>query len=261
MDLGIKNRVALVGGSTRGIGRACAEALAAEGARVAICGRTPSDVQKAEAELGATTPVVGVQADLATADGLAAFIDGARDQLGPVEILVVNIGGPPAGELEDFDDAGWHRAVELTLMSAVRLSRAVSSDMKKAGWGRIVFLSSISVKQVLENMVFSNTLRSGVNALAKTLSRKWAVHGITVNTVCPGYTLTGRVIDLARTAAKEQKVSEEEVLSRWKQSIPAGRLADPAEIAACVAFLASERASYVNGASICVDGGWTSCVS
>lgn len=261
MDLGIRNRVALVGGSTRGIGRACAEALSAEGARVAICGRTDSDLQKAEAELGTGGEVTGVQADLSTAEGTAAFIDGARDRLGPVEILVVNVGGPPAGELEDFDDAGWHEAVELTLMSAVRLTRAASADMKKSGWGRIVFLASITVKQVLENMVFSNTLRSGVNALAKTLSRKWAALGITVNTVCPGYTLTGRVIDLARTAAREKNTGEEEVLSRWKQTIPAGRLADPAEIADCVAFLASERASYVNGACFCVDGGWTSCLA
>jgi 3-oxoacyl-[acyl-carrier protein] reductase len=261
VDLGIKNRVALVGGSTRGIGRACAEALSAEGARVAVCGRTPSDIRKTEAELKAGAKVVGLQADLATANGTAAFVNGAKDRLGPVEILVVNVGGPPAGELEDFDDAGWQQAVELTLMSAVRLCRAAAPDMKKSGWGRIVFLASITVKQVLENMVFSNTLRAGVNALAKTLSRKWAAHGITVNTVCPGYTLTGRVIDLARTMAKEKNTTEEEVLSRWKQAIHAGRLADPAEIAACVAFLASERASYINGASICVDGGWTSCLA
>lgn len=260
MDLGIEHRVALIGGSTRGIGRACALALAGEGARVAICGRTPDDLDEARGALSGMTSAVGVRADLATAEGVDTLVETVRRALGPVEILVVNIGGPPPGELEDFDDEQWHEAVELTLMSAVRLCRAAVTDMKKGGWGRIVFLSSISVKQVLDNMVFSNTLRSGVNALAKTLSRRWARYGITVNTVCPGYTLTGRVQSLARRVAEETGKSEQAVLDRWKESIPTGRLANPSEIAACVAFLASEPAAYVTGACLCVDGGWTSCV-
>lgn len=259
MNLGIKNRIAVVGGSTAGIGRACAEALLEEGVKVVICGRDQGRLDEAIKTLSGNGEVVGVACDLATRQGVSTVLDAAR-RLGPISICVVNTGGPPPGELLDFDDDDWYSAAQLTLMSVVRLCRGVYEEMKDQKWGRIVLLSSISVKQVLENMVLSNTLRAGVKSLGKTLSRTWSSSGITVNTVCSGYTLTDRVQSLAKTNAEKKKMRVEQVFEEIQRTIPMGRLADPSEIANVVAFICSDRASYLNGVSLAVDGGWTTCL-
>jgi 3-oxoacyl-[acyl-carrier protein] reductase len=260
MQLGLEGKVAAVGGSTRGIGKACAKALLAQGARVSICGRDDERLAETCKELEEEGEVVGAVADLATVAGVDAFLDSTRCRLGPPDILVSNTGGPPAGELDDFGDDAWRQASELLLLSAVRLARSAAADMKEKGWGRILFVTSIAVKQPLPNMVLSNTLRSAVTALAKSLARQLAAHSITVNCVCPGYTATQRVTELAASLARQQATAPDRIMEKWKASIPAGRLADPAEIGEVVAFLASKKASYVNGVSLPVDGGWTQCL-
>jgi 3-oxoacyl-[acyl-carrier protein] reductase len=257
MDLGIRGRVALVAGSASGIGRACAEALAAEGAGVALCARTASAVEEAASEVGGRfgVPACGIACDLSDPDGPARFVAEARARLGPASILVTNAGGPPAGTFDALDDAAWERAFHLTLMSAVRLIRRAVPDMKAARWGRIVNVASISVRQPIDGLLLSNSLRQAVVGLAKTLSKELGPHGILVNTVCPGYTQTGRLRELAAREAASRGVPEEAILEGWRASTPVGRIGTPAEVGSLVAFLASGAASYVTGTTICVDGG------
>lgn len=257
MDLGLKGRIALVAASSKGLGRACARELAREGARVAICARDPGALNAARDAIAAETgaEVLAVPADMAAAADIERVVAETVRHFGGLHILVTNAGGPPAGYFMDFDDATWQSAVNLTLMSAVRLIRAALPHLRQARWGRIINITSVSVKEPLDNLVLSNSIRAAVHGLAKTLSNQVALDGVTVNNVLPGYTQTDRINELAAASAAKTGKPVEEYLADLGKPIPLGRVGQPEELAALVAFLASERASYITGVSIPVDGG------
>ncbi len=258
MDFGLKGRVALVAASSKGLGRAVAEELAAEGASLILNARGAEELEATRAAIAGASgvDVIAVAADLSTLEGVRALTDAALARFGRVDILVNNAGGPPAGPFESLAPEAWEQAFRLTLRSAVELTRAVLPGMKERRWGRIVNITSITVKQPVENLMLSNSLRAAVTGFAKTLSNEVASVGVTVNNVLPGYTRTDRLVELAEKTARDRGIAPEQVSSRWTETTPAGRLGEPREIAAVVAFLASERASYVNGASLPADGGW-----
>lgn len=255
MDLGLADRLVWIAAGTRGIGLACAQAFGAEGAKVALCGRSPDGLAQATAELG--DAAVAVQADVSTAAGVDGFVRSALTQLGPPDVLVVNAGGPPSAAIEQLDDEQWQAAFELTLMSAVRLCRAVLPGMRERGFGRIVFITSLTVKQPLARMALSNSLRAGVTALCKTLVAEAAADGIAANCVGPGYTRTARLEQLAESLAAARGVSAAEVTAGWEAMIPAGRLGQPEEVARAVVFLGAPASGYISGQTLVVDGGWT----
>lgn len=257
MDLGLRDKAALVAASSQGLGRAIAFELAREGARVGICarGRERLEATAEEIRQATGTEVLPVVADVSRAGDCQRLVEVVQKRFGGVDILVTNAGGPPAGYFLDFGDEDWRAAVELTLMSAVRLIRLVLPSMRERGWGRIINMVSISVKQPIEDLILSNSIRAAVVGLAKTIAAQFAAQGITVNNVCPTYTLTKRVENLARARAEREGISYDEVLDVYRAQIPARRLGKPEEIAALVAFLASERAAFINGTTIQIDGG------
>lgn len=252
------DRVALVAASSRGLGRAVAEELAAEGADLAICARGEERLEAAAERIREETGrrVLPVPTDLAEPDAVRRLVEATLSEYGRVDVLVTNAGGPPSGPFESHSRDDWRRAVRLTLESALDLTRGVLPGMKKRGWGRIVNITSIAVKQPVDGLILSNSIRAAVTGFARTLANEVAPFGITVNNALPGYTWTDRVRELARSAAEAKGGSADEVVSEWKKRIPADRLAEPREFAALVAFLASERAAYITGSSIAVDGGW-----
>jgi len=257
MELGIKDKVALVTGASSGLGFAVAEALAAEGARVAINSRSEEKLTRAAEVIKEKTgqlPLV-VTGELGREGEAERIVGEITSHLGPVEILVANAGGPPAGAFADHDKATWRRASELTLHSAIDLTREVLPAMVERRWGRIVFITSIAVRQPIDGLIISNTLRAGLTGFAKTISNEYAVHGITVNTVCPGYTKTERLVNLARFEAEKSGASIDEIYQRWADMAPAKRLGKPDEPADLISFLVSERAAYISGTAIPVDGG------
>lgn len=258
MDLGLKDKVALVAAASKGLGKATALELAREGANVAICARTEVTLQAAAGEIERAngSEVLAVVANVSKADDIERLVQTTVDHFGRLDILVTNAGGPPAGYFLDLDDEAWFAAIELTLMSTVRLCRAAVPHMRQNGWGRIVNITSVSVKQPIDNLLLSNALRAGVVGLAKTLSNQFAGDGITVNSVCPGWTLTDRVAELNAARAREQGVPVEKVERQVTANIPMGRMGRPEELAALIAFLASERAGYITGTAIQVDGGY-----
>jgi 3-oxoacyl-[acyl-carrier protein] reductase len=257
MDLGLKDRVAIVAAASRGLGKACARELAREGAKIVICARDAECLAATAAKLGAETgaEVVAVQTDLTIVEQITHLADETQRRFGRIDILVANNGGPPAGYFDELDDEAWQAVHQLTLMSCVRLIRAVLPAMRAQQWGRIVNITSISAKQPIDNLLFSNVYRPGVIGLAKTLSAQEAANGITINNVAPGYTRTDRVLELAEASAAQEGKTVDEVLAERAASFPAGRMGEPEELAALVAFLASERASYVTGTTIQIDGG------
>jgi 3-oxoacyl-[acyl-carrier protein] reductase len=258
MDLGLKGKVALVAASSRGLGRAIAEELAREGADLLLCARGEEALTEARAELAEQTGarVVAQAADLSEPAGVERVVQRALDEFGRVDVLVTNAGGPPAGPFESHSLQRWRDAVRLNLESVVELCRAVLPGMKERGWGRILNVTSIAVKQPVDNLILSNSVRAAVTGLARTLANEVAGHGITVNNLMPGYTRTERVVELAESNARQKGNTPEAEFARWEDEIPMGRLGEPREFAALAAFLASERASYITGQSIAVDGGW-----
>lgn len=258
MDLGLRGRVAIVAAASRGLGRAIAEELAQEGAHLVICARGADALEETRAAIvratGAT--VQAVAADLATREGIDSVLAAANAAFDRIDILVTNAGGPPAGPFEAHDWNAWQRAVDLTLRSAVELTRAVLPGMRARKWGRIINVTSITVKQPVDNLILSNSTRAAVTGFARTLANEVAADGITVNNILPGYTRTERVEQLAQANAKKEGLKPEEILARFEREIPMHRLAEPREFAALAAFLASERASYITAQSIAVDGGW-----
>ncbi|GCE51050.1 3-oxoacyl-[acyl-carrier protein] reductase [Thermosporothrix hazakensis] len=258
MDLGLTGKVALVMAASKGIGKACAMALAAEGATIVMGARNKETLQQAADELQQryNVPVLALPTDVTKAADIQAIVEAAVQQFQRLDILVNNAGGPPFGYFESFDDAQWQAAFELTLLSTVRLIRAVHPHMRSSGGGRIINITSTSVKQPIDGLLLSNAIRPGVIGLTKSLSVEFAPDNITINNVCPGRILTDRIRSgssvLSRTAAG---ASEEEALRDLAQDIPMKRLGKPEELASLVAFLASEQASYITGTTIPVDGG------
>ena len=258
MDLGLRGRVALVAGSSRGLGRAIAEELAAEGADLVLTARG-EDALRATA--GAIEPaaggrVVAIPADLGDAASVDRLVAGALDAFGRVDVLVTNTGGPPAGSFESLPHSAWQDASRNLLESVLLLTRPLLPGMKERRWGRIVNVTSITTKQPVENLILSNSLRAAVTGFARTLANEVAPFGVTINNVLPGYTRTQRVEELAARNAELKGTAPADAFATWEREIPMGRLGEPREFAAMVAFLASERASYVTGQSIAVDGGW-----
>lgn len=257
MDLGVRNKVAMVGGASKGLGYAVARALAAEGARVSIASRNADSVRRAAETIGreAGTPVLPVAADLGTTEGIAAWHAATVAAYGDVELLFANTGGPPAGTALSFDDDAWQQAFELLLMSVVRTVRLVVPGMRARGGGAILVGTSSTVKEPVPNLALSNVMRSGVTSLVKTLSLELAPDRIRVNTLIPGRIATDRLRQLDELGATRAGVSLEEQQKRGAATIPLGRYGDPNDFGRVGAFLLSDAASYVTGASVQVDGG------
>src|SRR6202167_506987 len=258
MDLGLKGRVAIVAAASKGLGRAAAEEFAKEGCEVAICARTAADLERTADEIGKAKnrAVFWGAVDVTKPAAVRAFVEEVDKKYGRIDICVTNAGGPPAKKFLDISLEDWRAAVELTLLSNVYFAREVLPRMQRNHWGRLLTITSVSVKQPIDGLLLSNSLRAGVAGLAKTLANEFGADGITVNNVCPGYTLTERLDELAEKQARIGGVSRDEIFSSWRSQIPSGRLAQAAEFAALVAFLASTRASAINGTTIAVDGGW-----
>lgn len=249
MDLGIAGKVAVVCASSKGLGRAAAEALAAEGARLAICARGEAALRAAAASMG--RDVFWRAMDVRDPEATRRFVADVVERFGGVHILVNNCGGPPMGPTLDFDDAAWREALDANFLSAVRWTREVVPHMKRQQWGRIVNIVSISVKQPIAGLALSNASRSGLVGFAKTLSRELAAHNVLVNNVLPGTHLTDRMKELAAGRGE----TPERFAERYGRDIPVGRIGRPEDFGPLVAFLASERAAYICGASVPIDGG------
>jgi 3-oxoacyl-[acyl-carrier protein] reductase len=257
MDLTLRDKRALVTASSQGIGRACALELAREGADVAICARGPEALQETREAIAEETgrKIVSVQCDLSFGAQIEVLLEKAHSELGGIDVLVTNAGGPPSGHFMDFDDEVWMKAVALNLMSVVRLNRGVVPMMRQSGGGVIVNLTSISVKEPIKGLVLSNSVRAGVVGLSKTLANELGSDGIRVNVVCPGYTATDRMTELMSARAEREGKSYEEIAAGFFSSVPLGRFAEPADVARMVAFLASDAADYISGVTVQVDGG------
>jgi 3-oxoacyl-[acyl-carrier protein] reductase len=258
VDLGIRGKVALVAAASRGLGRAIALELATEGANLVLCARGPDALRSAREMIAARTgvDVHTVVADLSDRAHIERVTNEAMTRFGQVDILVTNAGGPPAGTFEAHDWAAWEHAVNLTLRSAIELTRAVLPGMRARKWGRIINVTSITVKQPVDNLILSNSIRAAVTGFARTLANEVATDGITVNNILPGYTRTERVETLADATAAKEGLTRADIVARFEQQIPMRRLGEPSEFAALAAFLASRQASYITGQSIAVDGGW-----
>jgi 3-oxoacyl-[acyl-carrier protein] reductase len=257
MDLGLKGRVAIVAAASKGLGRAVAEELAREGCEVAICARSEANLEQAADTIRKATgrDVMRQTLDVTRYDQVRDFVAAVDKRFGHVDICVTNAGGPPSKKFLDISIEDWRSAVDLTLMSAVYFAREVLPRMQKHRWGRLLTITSVSVKEPIDGLLLSNSIRAAVTGLARTLANEFGPAGITVNNICPGYTITERLDELAAAQAKQTGVAPEKIFERWASVVPLGRLGKPEEFAAMVAFLASERASYINGVSIAVDGG------
>jgi 3-oxoacyl-[acyl-carrier protein] reductase len=258
MDLGLGGKVALVAGASRGLGHAIARELAGEGAAVAICARDEGRLAQAGRAIAAATGarVLPIAADVSKPADVQRLVRTALESLGRVDVLVTNSGGPPPGTFESTPPEAWQGAFDVLLRSAVEMTRAVLPGMKQRRFGRILNVTSITVKQPVENLILSNALRAAVTGMARTLASELAPFGITVNNVLPGYTRTERLDELAEATARRTGETSAEFYARLEREIPMRRVGDPRELAALCAFLASERASYLTAQSIAVDGGW-----
>jgi 3-oxoacyl-[acyl-carrier protein] reductase len=257
MDLGLKNRVALVAASSRGIGRAIAEAFAAEGCRVAMCARDEQTLQAtAEAIRTQYNAAVFTQAfDVTDATAVSHFVTAVADKFGSVDICVTNAGGPPAKGFLAASLEEWQRAIELNFLSTVYFAREVIPHMQRKRWGRILTLTSITTKQPVTDLVLSNAVRAAVVGLVKSLANEFGKDGILVNNVAPGFTATDRLKELAKARAVSSGKSEQEIFDSWAADAPLHRLGEPREVAETIVWLASERASYITGQTVLVDGG------
>src|SRR5579871_3006974 len=259
MQLGLKDRVALVTAASAGLGYATALGLAQEGAKIALCSRTEASILQAAEQIRKATgaEVLPLTADVTQPEDLERIVAETAAQFGVLHIVVSNSGGPPAGTFESLGEEKWREALDSTLFSTTRLVRAALPHLKAAGWGRIVVITSTSVRQPIPGLLLSNSLRAGIVGLCKTLSLEFAPYGITVNNVGPGSFATARIDHLLQVRARDAGITVEEARKQMEARIPLGRLGNPAELANAVVFLASEAASYVTGQTWLVDGGQT----
>lgn len=257
MDLGLKDRVAIVGGGSKGLGRACADSLAQEGAKLVICSRNAQELDQAAEEISAAAgvEVLAVPADLSKLEDIQTLVKRTVDHFGRLDILVNNSGGPPAGRAADTTEEVWHQSVEMALMFFIRMSREAVPHMKSGGWGRIVNVLASSVYQPIENLVTSGVTRMGAVAFAKSLADEVGRDNILVNNVAPGYLLTDRMMHIFEVRSENTGANVEDLLQAHSDTIPVGRLGRPEELGDLVTFLASEKNSYTTGATILVDGG------
>ena len=259
MDLGISGKTAIVAAASKGLGKATAMGLAKEGVNLAICAREEVILHETAKEISTTTSVkvLPVLADVTKSDDIHKLVKHAADEFGRIDILVTNAGGPPSGQFDNFCDKDWQDAITLNLLSTVRLCREVIPHMRKEGWGRIVNIVSIAAKQPIDGLILSNSIRAAVIGLAKTLSSELAGDNILVNSVCPGWTLTDRMSSILHKRAEAQETTYESALKDVTTDIPLGRCGTPEETANLIVFLSSERASYITGTTIQIDGGLT----
>ncbi len=257
MKLKLENKTVLVTAASKGIGKATAKLFASEGANVVICSRSKDNLKTAAEEIEKTTGLqpLTVTCNLNDEMEIPNVVKTVEEKLGTIDVLVNNCGGPPTGTLESLKDEEWQKAHLQVLLSAKLFAELVLPKMKEKKWGRIINVTSISVKQPIDNLLLSNVYRSGLTALAKTLANEYGEYGITVNNVAPGYTLTERLYNLAKEKANLQNRSVEVVLKEFAGNIPLKRLGKPEEIASTIVFLASENAGFINGVTINVDGG------
>lgn len=252
MDLGLKGKTVLVTAGSQGLGRACASGFAREGAKVVICGRSRNGLDDALTHIPGG---IAFQADLSKAEAIDALMERVSSEVGGVDVLVNNAGGPPPGPFDALSDADWQVAMDLTLMSAVRCSRHVLPHMRAQKWGRIMTISSYGVKQPVPSLTLSNSLRMAVLGWSKTLSNQVARDNILVNTLCPGWTQTQRVTSLLNQKAEANGTTLEAEEAAIVSGIPLGRMGRPEELANLAVFLGSDAASYITGSAIAVDGG------
>lgn len=257
MDLGLKGKVALVAAASKGIGRAIALGFAREGAKVSICARGDTALKETAEALRreGNSDVLALSADVSRSEDIQNFVSETANQFGRIDIVVTNAGGPPPGEFMKFTDSDWENAFQLSFLSAMRLTREAVPHMRKAGGGRVINLSSYAVKEPIAGLVLSNAIRTSVIGMAKTLSNELAKDNILINNVCPGRIDTERHRKLNEDRAKRWSRPLDEVNKQMKSEIPLGRYGDPAEVGDLVVFLASERASYMTGTTIQIDGG------
>ena len=259
MKLNLKNKNAIVCASSQGLGKAAALDLAEEGVNLAICSRDQDKINKVKEEIhqkiNSEIKVIALQVDLDSPDEIQAFYKQVENDFGSVDILVNNNGGPPPSTFEQLSDDDWQKAFNSTMMSCLRLSKLVIPNMKKNAWGRIINISSVSVKTPVNGLFLSNSLRMGVLGWAKALSDELAPHGVTVNTVCPGYTRTERVEAILETQSNSSGLKKEEIEKSIAENIPMKRVGEAEDLAGLITFLASEKADYMTGLAIQVDGG------
>ena len=257
MNLGLKDRVALVAASSQGIGRASAEAFAAEGCRVAMCARNQQTLQATAEKIRKQydVAVLAEAFDVTDAAAVGRFVSAVAEKFGGVDICVTNAGGPPAKGFLSATLEDWQRALEANFLSTVYFAREVIPHMQRRSWGRIITITSITTKQPVADLVLSNAVRAAVVGLVKSLANEFGKHGILVNNVGPGFTATDRLKELAKARAAGSGKSEQEMFDGWAADAPLRRLGDPREVAETIVWLASERASYITGQTVLVDGG------
>ena len=257
MDTGLKGKAVIVAASSQGMGRAAAAAFAAEGARVAMCARNEKELQAAAEEVRGRHKAQVFAAPLDVTDGSAVerYVQRVVEEFGGVDVCVTNAGGPPSKNFLSASVEDWRKALDLNFLSVVHVARAVVPQMQKKKWGRFITLTSVSVKQPIADLVLSNAVRASVVGLVKSMANEFGKDGITVNNVAPGYVTTDRLKELAAVRAKAAGIQPEDMYKKWAADVPLGRLGRPEEVADTIVWLASERASYITGQTVLVDGG------